>query len=54
MDLSYEINDDTDYILFSRDEKTLDPTDFPGFEPWYEIRVDGSLIGAVLKRTGAP
>lgn len=50
LDLSYEITDDTDYILFSRDEKTFDPGMFPGFEVWYEIRVDGALVGAVLKR----
>lgn len=50
LDLSYEISDDTDYILFSRDEKTLDLEAFPGFEVWHEIRVDGALVGAVLKR----
>lgn len=50
LDLSYEITPETDYIVFSRDEKTVAEIDFPGFTPWNEIRVDGNLIGMVLKK----
>lgn len=54
LDLSYEITEDTDYIVWSRDEKTFDPSLFTKFHVWYELRVDGALIGAVLRRNSAP
>lgn len=53
LDLSYEITEDTDYIIWSRDEKTFDPSLFTKFHVWYELKVDDALIGVVLRRNSA-
>ncbi len=43
-------SEQTDYILFSRDDKAFSPENFPDFEKAYAVKVEGDEIGILLKR----